>query len=368
MLMRVQRSFTLLIPLAMGSWLLHCAPGLRMKINYSNPDIVTAEKTGLAQEPQSVWEKTEKSPLAHLIMVNPETLLVLTSRGEFYAVQLATGKRLTRYWRPFNDPPVVLAIDPEAETLYVTTARQREVFAYWLPQSRMQWKQKYAGLRGAMVIRGEHLQVIQNKQTLLVLERRTGKQIAQKKLSAAPSAGLFRAGAGLALITESGELWIMNNELKRVHVADLGLQPFPVWRVHDGFLIAGDSQGRVIVYSLPERSLIFEYQCSGPIYSAPLMIERQLIVPVADGRVKALDISQNKLEWQYQSTGLLNRPLWAWNDLLLIPYTGGQLICLERQTGAIKWQKEFENTLDHVVLTPQGLLVTDQKRNLFFLK
>jgi len=352
----------------MGHWLLCCATGLRTEIKYTASAVKDTGKTGLIPEPEKQWEKAEKSPLAHLIVANAETLLVVTSRGEFYAMHLTNAKRLTRYWRPFHDRPVMLAIDHTAGLLYFTGVREPEVFAYRLPESRVQWKRKYTGLRGQMVLRGDSLYVIQGKRHILILERQTGKKIDGKKLAAAPSAGLFSTGSGLGFLTESGALWIMDPELRRIKRVDLNLQPYPVWSVDQGCLLTGDSQGRLIVYSITENRLKFQQQYSTPIYSPPLMVGTQLLVALANGQVRAFDNQQYQLQWQYQAYGLLNCPLLVSKQAVLIPVNQGQLLCVDRQTGKLIWEKEFEHNLKKVVLTPAGLLVTDQKRKLFYLK
>jgi outer membrane protein assembly factor BamB len=326
---------------------------------------VTADWNCIA-EPVLRWTFKSPSPPNHALLLNDSSLLITTHRGELFGLNLHSGKRITRLWKPFKKPVEILAFDTRHGVLFLTSTVDKKVLAYQLTTADILWEIPLAHALPEMIIQDEWAVVPVLRRQLQLLDKHTGTLLSSQVLPGVLSSGLFQIDSSYWALLESGELLCFDQQLKLAGKYSIVCSPQSALGICGQIILIGDAEGRLYLFDSRSRKLLLRDRYKQPFYTAPLLSDALIIAAKADGQVMALDSCSTKVQWKFCEDGLINLPLQQCDGLVIIPYTKGVLVALDRRTGLLQWRKETERQLRWIMMTPRGILAADRSNKIYY--
>ena len=242
-----------------------CSRGLRKSIIFDSANL-EGYKLSSSKAPELKWETKLPSSVRGLTLINKKNVLISSNRGELYIVDILTGKRTTRIWKPFDKPINILFLGSEGGIIYFTSLINKGVYAYSLEKAKIRGKFSLPGLQGQMVIVGDTAFVLQGRKNILSFNKNTGESIRKLEINTSIAKGIYEYGNLLWIIREDGCLLSYDIHLKPKDFFSLKLSPEPVATKIGNKIIACDSDGHVILIDLKQRKILFKKQLSAPIF------------------------------------------------------------------------------------------------------
>jgi len=355
-------TFTFLILIVAG-----CSRGLRKSIIFDSANL-ERYKLSSSKAPELKWEMKLPSSPGGLALISKKNVLISSNRGELYIVDILTGKRATRIWKPFNKPIDILFLGSDEGMIYFTSLINKGVYVYSLEKAKIREKFSLSGLQGQMVIISDTAFVLQGKKNILSFNKNTGESIRKVEINTSISKGIYEYGNLLWIIREDGCLLSYDIHLKPKDFLNLRLSPEPVATKIGDKIIACDSDGHVILIDLKKRKILFEKQLSAPIFSDPFVSDTVIVVGLADGKIVALNSINGAEIWCYQGEGLVNLPLMGTKSIVIVPFTRGRIVALDLYSGDKLWHYGFDRSLRLTKLTSEGIIVVDSKNEAYYLE
>lgn len=101
------------------------------------------------------------------------------------------------------------------------------------------------------------------------------------------------------------------------------------------------------------------------VYSNPIQINGVVFIADSKGTIHA--VKNGRLEWKYETGELISHSLMCSGDQLLVPLAKGIIQILDSGTGEKIIQYTMDNPYETGILTHEGALLADRKRNVFLL-
>jgi len=331
-------------------------PGITPEICAENP----------ASPPQKIWQSKLPSPPKEILILNDQKALITTFRGELFLLNLATGKRCSRFWMPFRKPVQILLCDQRQGEIVVSGINDPKVYRYDLCTGRVLLETRLPGLDGTMMADEDGLFAVQNLRTLLKLTPLTFKVLAKLELPTNVAAGAFAFKGRPALLTTDGHWRVYDKNLTLKQDLNLALNPYPVVGFYSDHLVIADSKGSVLI--LNDEGIKYRRELGKAIFAAPILDADNLLVACADGEVISINWRNDKINWRWQGAGPVGRKLWICNDVLLVPYTRGKIVAIERHNGAFRWEITTDRALRGWAVSRQGILTADRDKKVAYWK
>ena len=341
-----------------------CAQGLREAVEFSDP--ADFPVFSLAKKPELIWKRHLSSPPKGLMMVNNNQLLINTYRGEIFIIQLENGKKVKNTWRPFRRPVEILLKDSLHQRLFLTAANENHLLVYNLKTQQIETKYKIKDIGGAMLLNNDTVYVRQHETEIVKIDLKKGDLVHRRSAPAQITQGLYQFKNKIWLYTADGFIRFYDRNLTPTEKIDLPLSINPVFTISGNLCFAADGTGQYCIFNLSEKQIRFEKKYDVPIYSEPLVLEKSVTIGFSDGIVRNLDKTTGAEFWHYKGTGLINKPLYAVGSIIIVPYSRGQIAALRSKTGEKLWELTFEKGIKQAVLSPNGLIVCDNARNLHY--
>ena len=323
-----------------------------------------ATATALA-EPDSLGTIKLPAPPKDALLVNPNTVLFTSYRGDLFVLDLQKGKRQRGIWKPFRKPVEIMAYEPAQSMLYLSSPIKSDFIQYNLQKARIVYKHKLHDLRGSAVLHGDTIYVCQKRFYLLGFERQSGQVLLRAHLTSPIISGLHRIDDRLYCITEDGILHYFDCKLQPVQRIDLQLEPRARLQVQDSLLTAVNSDGRLLIFNVFEQKMLFRQQLHQAIYSLPLFTdERHIFIGTADGSVSKLDRHTGDPLWTYTGQELLKLPLVDLPTAILVPYTIGKIVLLDKESGSVLWQDQLPHKIRFAIPLLNGFLVASGRNKI----
>ncbi len=341
-----------------------CAQGLREAVEFI--DSADFPIFSLAKKPDLIWKRHLSSPPKDLMIVNNERLLINTYRGEIFVIKLENGKKIKNTWRPFRRPVEILLQDSLHQRLFLTAANENHLLAYNLKTQKIETKYKIKDIGGAILLNNDTVYVRQHETEVVKIDLKKGDLIHRRSVPAQITQGLYQFKDKIWLYTADGFIRFYDRNLTPSGKIDLPLSINPVFTISGGFCFAADGTGQFCIINLSEKQIRFEKKYDVPIYSEPLVLGKSVTIGFSDGTVRNLDKNTGAEFWHYKGTGLINKPLYAVGSIIIIPYSRGQIVALHSETGEKVWELSFEKGIKKAIVSPDGLIVCDNARNLHY--
>ncbi|MCG2717041.1 MAG: PQQ-binding-like beta-propeller repeat protein [Candidatus Marinimicrobia bacterium] len=342
----------------------HCAQGLREAVEFSDP--ADFPVFSLAKKPELIWKRHLSSPPKDMMVVNNKRLLINTYRGEIFIIQLENGKKVKNTWRPFRRPVEILLKDSIHHRLFLTAVNENHLLVYNLKTQQIETKYKIKDIGGAILFNNDTVYVRQNETEIVKIDLKKERFIHRRSVPAQITQGLYKSNDKLWLYTADGFIRFYDRNLYPTGQIELPLSINPVFTISGGHCFAADGTGQFCIIKLSEKQIRFEKKYGVPIYSEPLVLEKSVTIGFSDGTVRNLDKNTGAELWHYKGTGLINKPLYAVGSIIVVPYSRGQIVALRSETGEKLWELTFEKGIKQAVVSPNGLIVCDNARNLHY--
>ena len=342
----------------------HCAQGLREAVEFSDP--ADFPVFSHAKKPELIWKRHLSSPPKDMMVVNNKRLLINTYRGEIFIIQLENGKKVKNTWRPFRRPVEILLKDSIHHRLFMTAANENHLLVYNLKTQKIETKYKIKDIGGAILLNNDTVYVRQHETEIVKIDLKKGDLIHRRSAPAQITQGLYQYNNKIWLYTADGFIRFYDRNLSPTGQIELSLSINPVFTISGGLCFTADGTGQFCIIKLSEKQIRFEKKYDVPIYSEPLVLEKSVTIGFSDGTVRNLDKNTGTEFWHYKGTGLINKPLYSVGSIIIVPYSRGQIIALRSETGEKLWELTFEKGIKQAVVSPNGLIVCDNARNLHY--
>ena len=341
-----------------------CSGRLRQRVEII-PDYPLIGKS-MPNLPELQWQEKLFSPPDAMEILNDSTILVFTFRGELFLWNLNTGKKMGNIWQPYREPISSYLI--AANRLYIGSIIDGDLTAFNFKTRKKIWRNKKIQVKpDAMAIIGDTL-YIYNTMGLFALATGTGKELNKQKIRNRFTSGLINAGNSLLIFGENGYLFRYGSDLKLQYQTDLRMGTRIESSFYQKIIAAVDANGRLVVYDLDRNVIILEKQYDIPIYSQPYLTDQTLIVALSNGLVISYNYTTGEELWRHQGTGLVNLPVRATTAEIIVPFARGHIVALSNSSGAELWRYNAENVIFNLSLTRDGIILTDRKNLIYFLK
>jgi len=341
-----------------------CAQGLRETVEFSDP--ADFPVFSLTKKPELIWKRHLSSSPKDMMMVNNNRLLINTYRGEIFVIQLENGKKVKNTWRPFRRPVEILLKDSLHQRLFLTAANENHLLVYNLKTREIETKYKIKDIGGAILLNNDTVYVRQHETEIVKIDLKKSKPIHRRSAPAQITQGLYQFKDKIWLYTADGYIRFYDRNLTPTGKIDLPLSVNPVFTISGDLCFAADGTGQFCIVNLSEKQIRFKKKYDVPIYAEPLVLEKSVTIGFSNGAVRNLDKNTGAELWHYKGTGLINKPLYAAGSIIIVPYSRGQIVALRSETGEKLWELTFEKGIKQTIVTPNGLIVCDNARNLHY--
>ena len=312
------------------------------------------------------WVLKLKSPCRDLRVVDNNSVLSSSFRGDLSIINLASGKYKKPIFQAGRSVAEILLLDKPNNKIFLSFPRDRHVIEYDFIKREKTWKRKIIGLEKEMVCLDDTLFAHRDHDEILKINKKNGDILFQKKLNYTISAGLFLYNNKIWVFTESGDLIAYNRNIQKTGTFRSDLNIYPNVIFEKGKFCCSDSKGLVSVFDLAKEEIIFKKEFKSKIFAPPCLTGNVLIVGFADGKVIAVNIVSGQQLWEYQGIGLINLPIISQGKNVFVPFTRGEILILDKLTGEKTSVFQTEKALKHYLLSPSGLVAVNDRRKMFF--
>ncbi|MFC1543329.1 PQQ-binding-like beta-propeller repeat protein [Candidatus Neomarinimicrobiota bacterium] len=366
-----------------------CIWGFRVSPNEFQESEVSSLMT---RQPELAWQAKLPSLPAVLLPLGPDVLLVATLRGELYSLNLKTGKQNGQMQQSLDKPITAHLVHREGPHIYIASAQEEELRAYDLARGKILWRTQVGAITGQLDLAGGLLLAASLTGEVSAYDINDGHLTWNKQLPGRIYQGVWIIDDRVLVLNNAGYLYALHVQslsdtlrpegeqtdksgegYPLLWEQQLPVNPNAVVGSGDGLLVIGDSEGRLLVIDPVGGETVFQTQLAAPIYSRPLITGDLVVAATAAGGIIALQRSDGSPVWQVQGEGLVRLPLMVMGgripQAVVVPFARGRLLALELSTGRELWRYDLEEgSLESASLTPNGIVVGDRRRHLFFLQ
>ena len=278
-----------------------------------------------------VWEQDITSGMGNgSPIIIDSTVIVTNMRGEMYAINASTGKRIG--WVTLGDAiqgsPVI-----DGNVAYIAVANSREsLVAFDLLEGKSIWKQEYGDIEVTPLLFDNKLYFGNTAGMFFCVEKEKGERVWRFKLSENAKRKGIRSSA----------------------------------TVSDGRIIFGAEDGSVYALDAKTGSEVWSYDAGAPIVASPAAFDNVVFVGTLEGMFIALDGKEGKKLWQFNAGSSVYATASFTSTLTLFGTTGGVLFALNTRDGSLVWSTEFNSVINSsAVVSGKTAYVGTLKKELY---
>lgn len=136
---------------------------------------------------------------------------------------------------------------------------------------------------------------------------------------------------------------------------------------NEKLIFGGASDGRV--YAVQKESGLFAWvlKHSAPFFSHPLVHQNRLYLGSEDGSLLAIEQGTGRIAWRYRTQGALRGPVAIVNQTLYFGSADSHVYAVNARDGRLLWRVRAGASIQSVIPTPKGLVVTSLDNFVYFL-
>jgi len=280
------------------------------------------------------WEHDITSGMGYGSPIVIDSVVIVTNlRGELYAINANTGKRIG--WVTIGDAlhgsPVI-----DANIAYMAAANTREsLIAFDLLEGKKIWRQEYGDIEVTPLMFDNKLYFGNIAGIFFCVEREKGELIWRFKLPE-------------------------NTKRKGIRSAATA---------SDSLIIFGAEDGSVYALDAKYGTERWSYNTNAPIFASPAVNNGVVYCGNRDGKLFALNAKDGKVLWQFNAGASIYATASFVNNLTLIGTTGGKLCAVSTKDGSMVWSKEFNSVINSsAVVSGNVAYVGTLKKELYAVK
>jgi len=263
------------------------------------------------------------------LLVVENTLFVGNLRGELYALDALTGKRVgwVSLGGSIEGAPVI-----DHELAIVPLAGSREsLIGYDLLSARIRWRAVLGDIHGSLLLMGGNIFAGNTQGTFVAVDEWTGDERWRFELP-------------------------HNTALKGIRSSAAG------WSNH---VVFGADDGALYDLDAATGALRWRVAVDGAIQASASIADSSVFVGTLKGTVYSIRLSDGALQWSHiAGSSIYAAPLLR-SGLCIFGTTGGMVLALNQSTGAIVWSCEIHSPINSSILgTDAALYVGTLKKEL----
>ncbi|MBN1561850.1 PQQ-binding-like beta-propeller repeat protein [candidate division KSB1 bacterium] len=305
-----------------------------------------------------LWQSKLKEHPDQVIHLNDSLALIGDSRGGVTTLNLNSGDRMDRYWKPLKRP--IQFYGQINSVLYLSSESENDIIAWDLKNAALLWKKEF-DVDYDRMISVDSVLYLRSDSSVAKISARTGALLQNIQLEEKLAKGIAGAGDKIYICTESGDLQEFDQQLNSLGELDLNLPMVKAILQQGERLIAYNSRGSIRIVALENAHIEFSNDFGAELYAAPCLTNGLVIVPFAAGTVAAYSLHDASLEWSFSAASLLNLDLLITNRCIIVVYARGQVVSIDAKNGVEQWQYDYGRSLNFAVLTRKGILLGHRK-------
>jgi outer membrane protein assembly factor BamB len=269
-------------------------------------------------------------------------LLVANLRGELYALDAVSGRKLGRY--AFSDPIEGSPAAARNLVLLGLTGSPGVLLGYDVLEGAILWRKSYGDIQGTPLVLHRHAIAGTLQGALVCVETSTGELLwkfdlpensSYKGIRSSPAAEsgivVFGAddGALYGVDAESGtQRW------KVLFGTPVAASP----AIAHGIVVAADLRGMTRAASVRDGKVLWQFAAGAPCYAPPLVTDSLAIVATIQGSIHAVALSDGSLRWTSAVGAPVNAGAVVSGDYMYLGTLQREVIALRIATGEVAWR------------------------------
>ncbi|MBN1481162.1 PQQ-binding-like beta-propeller repeat protein [candidate division KSB1 bacterium] len=309
-----------------------------------------------------LWHNKLKAYPNQIVNLSDSLVLIGDSRGGLTTLNINTGDRTDRYWRPLKHP--VQFYGHGDSVLYFSAETDKEIIAWDIHKTVQVWEKKFDVDYHEMIFIDSLLYFLSDS-SVAKISATLGDVFQTIHLEAKLARGTARARDKIYICTESGELLEFDQQLNNTDKMDLNISMVEaMWQFGERALVY-NSRGSIRIVALEKAEIEFSKDLNVALYAAPRLANDLLIIPFATGKVSAYSLKEARQKWSFAAGSLLNLDVLITNETIIFAYARGQVVCLDAETGTELWSYDHGESINFAALTHNGVLLGHRKEITF---
>jgi eukaryotic-like serine/threonine-protein kinase len=261
------------------------------------------------------------------------TLIVGNLRGELYAAEARTGKRIgwIKLGESIEGSPVV-----NANMVYVAVSNSNEsLLAFNLRTGKTEWKREYGDIEVSPLLMNQRLYLGNIEGQFYCVEPLRGDVVWKYEISENRLHNGFRsspAGSG-------------------------------------NFVVTGGEDGIIYAFDAAKGTLLWTFKTDSDIFAAPSISDSMVFVGDLKGRMYALELSGGRMRWRFDSGSPIYGHAAVADSTLFFGNLAGTLFALRTGTGERIWQNTLGSPINSgPAITGGYLYIGTLKKFLFAVR
>ncbi len=132
-------------------------------------------------------------------------------------------------------------------------------------------------------------------------------------------------------------------------------------------IFGGASDGRIYAVQKESGNILWVLKHSAPFLSNPILSEDRLYIGSEDGTLFCIDQKTGRTFWRYRTRGPLRAPVAVAGQTVFIGSADSYVYAINESDGRFRWRVRTGASVQSVLLTQNGLVVTSFDNFVYFL-
>jgi outer membrane protein assembly factor BamB len=319
------------------------------------------------------WEQDISAGVGQGSPLLVDSLVVVgTMRGELYAINAFTGKRIG--WVDLGESIEGAPVITGNSAIVACSNTQESLSAFDLMEGRVRWKRACGDLEISPLVFDNFVFVANTEGTVFCVDKFNGELVWKFEIPDNAKRNGFRSSpaAGKNLLILGGEDgWVYAFEAATGKLRwrfDTGASIAAPATMMDSIVVIGNLKGDLFAIGAVSGQLLWKSTTEASFYAGPCVTEGLVVIGNTKGLLFALQISDGSLRWKTDLGGVINSSAVAAGPTIYLGTLQKQLFAISSQNGEILWKQETTGRIKTTAAIGNRMLyvVTDEHLILAF--
>ena len=292
-----------------------------------------------------VWEQDVSGGVGHGSPVLVDSFIVVgTMRGELYAINAFTGKRIG--WVDLGEAIHGAPVIAGNTAIVACSHTQESLSAFDLVEGNVRWKQACGDIEASLVSNGTRVYAANTQGAVFCVDRFNGDVVWKFELPDNTKRKGFRSSpaawqGSVILGGEDGAVYSLDGErgtLRWRFATDASIAAPP--GIADSTVYIGSLGGNFFALGAATGGLRWKFSTEGSFYAGPCLAGDLVIVGTTRGTLLCLSAADGSLRWKTELGGVINSSAVAAGRVVYVGTLKKQLFAINARNGDILWTQE----------------------------
>ena len=297
-----------------------------------------------------VWEQDVSGGVGQGSPVLVDSFIVVgTMRGELYAINAITGKRIG--WADLGEAIHGSPVIAGNTAIVACSYTEESLSAFDLVEGYVRWKQTCGDIEASLVLNDTHVYAANTQGTVFCVDRFNGDVVWKFEMPDNTKRKGFRsspaAWQGTVVVGgEDGAVYSVDGERGTLRwrfptSASFAAPP----GVADSTVFIGSLGGDFFALGAAAGELRWKFSTEGSFYAGACLVGDQVIVGTTRGTLFCLSAAEGSLRWKTELGGVINSSAVAAGRIVYVGTLKKQLFAINARTGDILWTQETQGRI-----------------------